>query len=259
MFIKDITFKMVLRNKKFKDLLDYKSIEVIVAFLGAIIISILSYAIYKQIGIKYIDDVLREVVKNLAVALIGFLGFVVSGLAILTSSVSKEVKNILTQHKKIEKLIRIFLSFYILAFLIGILIVNFLIAFIISYFDIYIYIVIIIPWIFISSYLFVFSIFYAISLVGNCIQVFIIITNYETNYIYNKELTQEDKELYNEFKLSALEIILLTKDSSELKSPCDRIDIFKNLMRQYIENDTNSQGQRDKLMNYLESIYEVDD
>lgn len=259
MFVKDSTFKMVLKNKKFKDLLDYKSIEVIMAFLGAIVMSILSYVIYKQIGIQYINDVLREVVKNLSMALIGLLGFVVSGLAILTSSVSKEVKNILTQHKKIEKLIKIFLSFYVLAFFIGILIINFLIAFIVSYLEIYVDFMLIILWVFISSYLLIFSIFYAISLVGNCIQVFIIITNYETNYIYNGELTKEDKELYNEFKLSALETILLTKNIAELENPAYKIKIFKELMSQYIESDSDSEEQKDKLMDYLEYIYKLED
>lgn len=259
MFVKDSTFKMVLQNRKFKDLLDYKSIEVIVAFLGAITVSILSHVIYKQTGIQYINDVLREVAKNLSMALIGLLGFVVSGLAILTSSVSKEVKNILTQHKKIEKLIKIFLSFYVLAFFIGILIFNFLVAFIISYMKVYVDFKLIILWIFISSYLLIFSIFYAISLVGNCIQVFIIITNYETNYIYNGELTKEDKELYNEFKLSALETILLTKNIAELENPANKIEIFKELMSQYIESDSGSEEQKDKLMDYLEYIYKLED
>lgn len=256
MFIKDSAFKMIIEERKMKDLFDIKSIEFLVSCISAFVISIVFIMLLYQIDILEINELIRELSKNIGVALISLLGFVVSGLAILTSAVSNKVINIIYSQDKMRNLTRIFLSFYLLGLLIGVSIINLFGAFIISYINIPIKLFIVAPWIFISSYVFIFIIFYAIALIGNCIQIFTIINDYEINYLHkSNELTEEEITLYNSFKLSALEIIFLTTECNEINTPIKKLKRFLELMNSFIDSDCKSESQKIKLSRHLSAIY----
>lgn len=134
MFIKDSTFTLLCQKKKIKGLFNIRTIEVTISLIVSLIITIILFNLLKAVNIKDINELIRSLSKDLAVAMIGLIGFVISGLAILTSAVSNRVMNIIkSRSNKIDKLITIFVSFYFEGILIGILIVILLLVFCASY------------------------------------------------------------------------------------------------------------------------------
>lgn len=57
---------------------------------------------------------LDSIITGIGFAMIGFLGFVVTGLAILTGAISSKIVKRLQVRKKLDALERILLSFYLL-------------------------------------------------------------------------------------------------------------------------------------------------
>ena len=206
--IKDISFNKIIKYKKYKDLYDRKTIEVKAALMGACLISILIIICIYDNTLDNINNIFSALTKDIAIALIGFLGFTVAGLAILTGVISKKEVMIISQRNKVEVLERILLSFYLLGITTAVAIVGLFSFFIISSSNLNYYIVEVAIITFILSYIIIFIIFYAVKLIGNCLEIFFIVNGSLLSY-ENKGVNV--KELYNSYRLTALETVCLKK------------------------------------------------
>lgn len=232
----DSSFNKLFTLNKYKDLFDFKSLECKVALGSAITIDILCYVAAQFMAT---DNVITECIKyldNIGIALIGFLGFVVTGLAILTGSISSKIVQLFKEHDKFQQLDRILLSFYLLGLICSmVIVVSFIIHFsslilIKSIFAIDLLIL------FIMTYLIVFIIFYAAKLVGNCLELFYIINDIQI--IINAQSSNNIKNEYNNYRITALEKIVLTKGDS------NQVQDYQRTIEDLIKNDSISNEKR---------------
>lgn len=119
----DITFKNLLKYKKYKDVYDIKSLEVIVSFITAITMVLFIIATFKYIDLEDFNTIIRTLSQGISITLIGFIGFIVTGLAILTSAISNKLMNIIHKKKQTENIEKILISFYFLGLVVGISII----------------------------------------------------------------------------------------------------------------------------------------
>lgn len=243
--IKDTSFKDIKEYKKYNDIFNIKSIEVVVSLIVAIVFTIIMIKIIANINYEDINNLIRSLTKDVAIALIGLLGFIVTGLAILTSAISNKLMNIVYKKQKIQIIKKILLSFYFLGLIIGITIVLQFTLYLVSFFSVNIN-----RWLlgivtFIVTYLVTFILFYSIALIGNCVQIFNIINIPTQNYTY---LKKEDRDLFDSFRISTLERLLFISDTLNGK---EKVNEYRRIMTILIQNLTNEE-QKKKLKTYLE-------
>lgn len=236
--INDTSFRKIFTLKKYQDLYDFSSLEcwaalITTGFLDAIFI-VCAY----HIGLDNTVGKFVEMLDNIGISLIGFLGFIVTGLAILTGAISSKVVKRFQDGNKMAALERILLSFY----LIGIISAFLVIATFILHF------VVIIPiqsiWaidiilLSLLSYLMIFTIFYAVKLIGNCLELFYIINS--------MQLTDDHpidyKARYNNYRITALEKVELSVTSLR------QVQNYKQTVKELIENDDISLEDRQILL-----------
>lgn len=243
--IKDTSFEDIKKYKKYKDIFYLKSIEVIVSLLSSIFFVAIILIVINNSSYDDINNLIRSLTKDVAIALIGLLGFIVTGLAILTSAISNKLMNIVYQKKKIHIIEKILLSFYFLGLVIGVTILLDLILYVISFLNIEINIILLAIVTFISAYLVTFILFYSIALIGNCVQIFNIINIpiHEEN-----KFRREDRQLFDSFRISALEGIVFISDSL---SGVEKVEEYKKIMTTLIK-DLSDEEQKKRLKTYLD-------
>lgn len=263
MFIKDPIFEEFIKSKKWKELYNLKALETVAAGISAIIITILCSYIFIYSPIDDINSLLRSISKDIAIALFGLMGFLITGLAILLSGISSKVMNIIIKRGKEESINKIFLGFYFEGLLIGILIVALFILYIISFLDIELNAIFSNLMIFMFSYLVVFTIFYSVGLIGNCISIFRIVNNYsdekdkedkgDKEDSENCILNEKDKLVFNELKIMALENILIinSKNIEEEK----RFIEFVKLLEFFINETISDELMKKRILTYFNSVY----
>ncbi|MDR0825246.1 MAG: hypothetical protein LBN74_09140 [Prevotella sp.] len=120
------------KYNKVKDCFDRSSLECNDAFFGAAIIIIALYYSINNNTIENINSIFVTLTKDVAISLIGFLGFTVSGLAILTGVISQKiVQKVISVNKK-EHLEKLLLSFYFLGIVTGIVIIGLFLLYLLS-------------------------------------------------------------------------------------------------------------------------------
>ena len=210
--MRDESFKKLLKLKKYRDLIDFKSIECVVALVSTIIFNVIIFVW------KYYDDsndIVNAIVPltdTIGIALIGFLGFIVTGLAILTGAISSKIVKRLQERNKMQTLERILLSFYLLGIISAfVILLSFFLHFLRELpIDSYWIIVLILGTIY--AYFTVFTVFYAVKLIGNCMELFIIINEMQ---ITDENFDYKYKEKYNNYRIIALEKLQLSKTSTK--------------------------------------------
>lgn len=165
--IEDTSINKIKYYKKYKDIYDRTSLECNIAFFGAIVIVVLLYFSVSSNEISNINNLFCVLTKDIAVALIGFLGFTVAGLAILTGVISNKIVHKISETNKNDNLEKILLSFYFLGLVTGFTIICLFALYIMSVSNLPINISKVIAAGFVFSYLVIFIIFYAIKLIGN--------------------------------------------------------------------------------------------
>lgn len=230
----DSSLKKVLEFKKYKDLYDFSSIECKMSIFAVVILDSISIA--SSILINK-DDVLRDsiaLLDNIGIAMIGFLGFIVTGLAILTGAISSKIVKRLQIRNKIDSLERILLSFYLLGMISASII---FLAFIFHYLERMpkqSNLVLNIIFMSVLTYLIVFSIFYAVKLIGNCLELFYIVNSMEI--IDDDSIAIKTK--YNNYRITALEKILFSNSNIET------VEAYGNTIKELIETDEISLEER---------------
>lgn len=253
--IKDSAFQKVITYKKYQDIYRHKSIngkkvksiEVILARCLSIVLGVLLLLAIQQCSNTEINDIIRELTKDIAIALIGFLGFIVTGLAILTSAISNKVVNIIKNMGKIEKIERILLSFYLLGFVTATSAVALLSLYIISYFTKSINYIILFSLSVISIYHIVFILYYSVALIGNCIEIFFIINNIGEEK--ETKFTNEQKIKYDSFRLLALErIVLMNGDINQVKE-------YRRIIEEAIQSQCIDDREKEAMMLYIKEVF----
>lgn len=235
--IRDSSFKKIIDYKKYKDLYDFSSIECRVSFFVVVIMDIIFLLSIKNLGIYEIVPDYISYLDTIGLALIGFLGFIVTGLAILTGAISSQVVKRLQERNKIQALEKILLSFYLLGLVsASIIILSFILHFTskLSYISIWQLDFVLLSFI---SYFITFSIFYAVKLIGNCLELFYIISNMQIINDIKESSKVDIKQKYNNYRIMALEKVILT---NKLVS----IEHYKNEIKEIIEADVLSEQER---------------
>lgn len=222
--VKDSSFDKVRKFNKFKDCFDINALECNLAFWGAIALVFVLYFSISNNAIDVVNGIFITLTKDVAIALIGFLGFTVSGLAILTGVISqKVVQKVISVNKK-EHLERILLSFYFLGIVIGIVIIGLFLLYLISSSSLDFEIKWVITIAFIFSYFVIFIIFYSVKLIGNCLEIFFIVNEPEPEPESELKQNSDVNQLYNSYKLMALEKVCLERmDIKAVKEYCTTI------------------------------------
>lgn len=225
--VNDTSFQKIFALKKYQDLYDFSSLECRAALIFTIFLDIIFIICSNYIGLDNTVGKFVEILDNIGISLIGFLGFIVTGLAILTGAISSKVVKKFKDGNKMSALERILLSFYLIGLINALLIIS---AFILHF-------VIVIPvhsiWIIdiillsLLSYFIIFTIFYAVKLIGNCLELFYIINSMQLI----DDIPIDYKAKYNNYRITALEKTELSITS------INRVQNYKQTVKDLIEND----------------------
>ena len=241
--IKDTSFEKIKKYRKISDCFDRSSLECNIAFYGAFLFCVILYVMIKNSEISSINNMFVTMTKDVSIALIGFLGFTVSGLAILTGVISQKVVQKISQVNKRERLEKILLSFYLLGIVIAFTILGLLFAYIFSLSDLYYNIGVVLILAFIFAYLVIFILFYSVKLIGNCLEIFFIVNS-------DEEIGESNslKQIYNAYRLTALESVCLKHVGA------DGVNEYKRIVKE--EVDLSTKHKEDLLDMYKEHFNE---
>lgn len=244
--MKDVSFAKLYELKKYKDLFDFKSIECIVALISTIVFEgiIIVWSLYQNCN--DIVESMGSIVDGIGITFIGFLGFIVTGLAILTGAISSKIVKHLQIRNKMKALDRILLSFYLLglvsAFIVlGSLLLHFIIALPVNS---NIIVVVVVSAIY--SYFTIYAVFYAVKLIGNCLELFIIINEMQ---IVAEDDNLKYKMKYNDYRIMALEKLGLSTTSSET------VEIYRNTIYELINLDNTEINEKNIYIDMLKKQF----
>lgn len=180
--LRDSSFSRMLKLKKYESLYDISSLEVRFAILVAFIFLLL-FPIISNYGEKII--VLQKLVDfydSIGMAMIGFLGVIIAGLAISIALISNKVFNYIKENNHLNAIESLLYGFYLLGFITAVQIMVMVILHVVSMMDITmtrtIFLVDEIIGV-ILVYLFTFSMFYTVKLIGVGLQLFEILNEME--------------------------------------------------------------------------------
>lgn len=190
-------------------LINMKRFECYMSFIFSIIITIVMYNLHLTNDFTSLNPMLQELFLNIGVALLGMLGFIISGLAIISGTVSNKIAHEINKEGKFQSLLSILFSFYYIGTIIAILILMYFFSYLVISlkldFQIYVYLFLS----FVLSYSLAFAVFYSVSLLGTCINMFVI------NYNYSKPIddssTKELDEYFNDLRINVLTSLMMQK------------------------------------------------
>lgn len=247
--ISDTSYKKLFQMNKHKDLYDFTSLECRVAVIVTILLDLIFAICSSYLGIDVVVGITVDLLDNIGIELIGFLGFVVSALAILTGSISSKVVKRLQDRNKMDALERIMLSFYLMGLVSAfVIVIDFMLHFIVAIpvNSVFVVDIVIMS---ILSYLIIFMIFYAVKLIGNCLELFYIVNGMQL--IDDKNIDYKAK--YNNYRITALE-----KDQLEAAS-VSKIKDYKTTLRELIINDDSSAEEKKILLMMLNEQFGYSD
>lgn len=225
--INDTSFHKTFTLKKYQDLYDFSSVECRVALLTTIILDFIVVICAHHIGLDNTVNKCIEILDNIGISLIGFLGFIVTGLAILTGAISSKVVKKFQDGNKMIALERILLSFYLIGIISAFLIIIAIILHFVVIIPIHSSLAIDITLLSVLSYFIIFTIFYAVKLIGNCLELFYIINSIQAP----KDNLIDYKAKYNNYRITALEKVELSITS------ISQVQNYKQTIKALIEND----------------------
>lgn len=236
--INDTSFQKIFILKKYQDLYDFSSLECQTALITTLFLNIIFVICTYYIGLDDTVGKFIEMLDNIGISLIGFLGFIVTGLAILTGAISSKVVKRFQDGNKMVALERILLSFYLIGIISAFLVISTFILHFVAIIPIHSIWFINLILLSLLSYFTIFTIFYAVKLIGNCLELFYIINS--------MQLTDNNlidyKARYNNYRITALEKVELSATS------ISQVQNYKQTIRELIENDNVSFEERQILL-----------
>ena len=170
-------FYLMKSTKKYKELI--KECSARFAFLFTAVLSVLFVYIFNENTGEFIN-VAMNLIEILLPALIGLLGFYIAGLAIMASLIGKKTIELLDERSQIENLAGVLFCYYFAAAAVLITVIIFLFCYLFMVIDYQSPVWITYLCIFLSSYSFLFSICYTVSLLGSCINFLFLIFKMES-------------------------------------------------------------------------------
>lgn len=246
--VEDKQFSKLIEYKKYKDLFDVKSVEFWAAILGSICISTIVIHAIEGNEIDNINTLFIALTKDIAVALISFLGFTVSGLAILTGVISRKEVQAVANAKKLINLEKILMSFYLLGIVIAVTIIGLICAFIMSTCNMRYSLKGVRFLAFIFSYLIIFILFYSVKLIGNSLEIFFIVNSTQEQNVVKVD---EARQIYDSYRLAALERVYFLSNpvsvESYKKTLADRIKSMNDESMKYALKELYRQHFKDNI------------
>lgn len=169
-------FRLLCRTEKWKEL--YSQAESVASIIISLMTVAFIYFAYRNIEFNRFIEMVMQIMQILIGATTGMLGFIISGLAIFTGTITDKLVKSIDSDEKIDALVGILFSFYFIGAVIGVAILFYMISYIFLWIELPFALC---PFVIISlivSYLFVFSVLYSVSLLGTCIRMFFISCKY---------------------------------------------------------------------------------
>lgn len=161
---------------KWKEL--FNQTESIFAIILSIVFVCILYIIYHNTSFTVFNEMLLDIMRLLISASAGMLGFIISGLAIFTGTITNKLVKNINSDEKIDGLIGILFSFYFIGAIIGSAIIVYLIFFLLLWSELNFSFCAFLMGAIVVSYLFVFSVLYSVTLLGTCIRIFLVSYKY---------------------------------------------------------------------------------
>jgi hypothetical protein len=170
---------------KWKDLVLRK--EALIAAILAIGSVAIVFNVYKTSITKEFIGIMSGMILNLSSALIGLLGFMVGGIAIISGTISNKIMKNINGEGKFKYLINIVYTFYFAGALVGFTLVIFIFLYLIMQTGWSISDSKVISLGLLSSYFFWFTIIYAVMLLGTCLRLMILSYRFEYDEVKKTE------------------------------------------------------------------------
>lgn len=164
-------------SQKWKDLFSAK--EALVSLILGLLSSLLIIKLSESMPMSEFQDFIGGTLLALSAGLIGMLGFLISGLTIISGSLSNKILKNIDEEKKFSHLMSIVFTFYFDGALIGLTLALFLLSYLSINTNLLISLTAFYGIIFICSYLFWFTIVYSVMLLGTSIRLLILGYFYE--------------------------------------------------------------------------------
>lgn len=188
---------------------DFKKFEVYGSIICALISCILGYLLIVINTVASITVITQNILLYTSMGLLGLLGFLVSGLAFISGTVSNKVAFKINAEGKFNSLISILFSYYFVGAVVAGLVAVFIWTYFLMSLEVPLYKFIYIILDLILSYGFFFVIFSSVSLLGTSIDIFRI------SYLYSKEEKTQVEDRVNsslvDHKIDALTFFLISK------------------------------------------------
>lgn len=197
-----------------KYIFDIKKFEVyfslVCSLLVTLIVSIFALTNIQDGKTDIIVTTTQNVLLNATFGLLGMLGFIISGLAIISGTIGYKVTRQMVLEEKFKSLLSILFSFFYIGRFVGILIIFFICSYfslgIRLPFNVYFYLIVCL----VLSFSLFFVVFFSVSLLGTCINMFVL------NYLYTTETsaleqTNQSDEQFLDARINAITFILNTK------------------------------------------------
>lgn len=220
-------------------IIDIKKFEVYISIIISLFICTIILLVLKtNYDIEYVISNTRGILVNTAFGLLGLLGFIISGLAIISGTIGVKVTQQLIAKSKFEALLGILFSFYYIGLIIGLLIFLVIIAYFLLLVNLPLNVFLFVLLSFVLSYGLFFCVFYCFSLMGTCINIFVI------NYKHSREVENMDEEnvrtAFDNSRINALLLILLQKNLTDRQE-------FIETLTEVIEGDC-SEDLKEKVL-----------
>lgn len=197
-----------------KYIFDIKKFEVYFSVLCSLLItSVVSIFAFTNIQVGKTDTIVtttQNILLNATFGLLGMLGFIISGLAIISGTIGYKVTRQMIIEEKFKSLLSILFSFYYIGRFVGILIIFFIGAYfslgISLPFNLYFYLIVCLA----LSFSLFFAIFFSVSLLGTCINMFVLNYLYTTDTIVPEQTNRADEQFFDA-RINAMTFILNTK------------------------------------------------
>lgn len=246
-----VTFKEMYKKAFDKNpFFDKSKFEVKISVLFSVIFIVALLLLKNNNDISSLTEVLKNLTLYIGAGLISMLGFIISGLAIASGTISNKMTHEINKKGKFDSLVSILFSFYYIGKVIGIFVALYFISYLFISIDIDLVI-----WIYyllgvVLSYGFFFIIFYSVSLLQTCINLFILSYKYwsETEISKNEESILEE---FNSARIDALTRIMFEKNIIEEK------ETFLNELTTVINNDYSGEI-KEKLIKQVNYYYSIE-
>lgn len=96
-------FSKIIYYKKYKDLVDVKSFVFGGTIFSSTVILIIYWIMKHYLSLNQVISKFVEYLDNITMSMIGFLGFIVTGLAILTGAISSKLFKSLKESKNLKR------------------------------------------------------------------------------------------------------------------------------------------------------------